>query len=114
MTSIGIQVHHAWQLADGKGLYEGANAEDPVHVCARLALIHTEVSELVEAHRCEKERAPCDKPGLDLTNEEEDLADIVLRVFTHAGWRGVNLERAIRLKHEYNKNRPHKHGGKAF
>jgi NTP pyrophosphatase (non-canonical NTP hydrolase) len=74
-----------------------------------IALIHSEVSELLEAVR---------KPGQSehippFTGEEEELADILIRVFDYAGGHNLNLSRALLLKMGYNASRPYKHG-KAF
>jgi len=41
-----------------------------------------------------------------------ELADIVIRVMDYCGHEGIDLEKAILEKHEYNKTRPFKHGGK--
>jgi len=84
-----------------------------------LMNLHSEVSELWEAFRENKLFEPCDKAekmkalGLPaLTCLEEELADIVLRVFDDADALGVDLERAMLAKHAYNATRPYKHGGK--
>jgi NTP pyrophosphatase (non-canonical NTP hydrolase) len=79
------------------------------------ANLHGEVSELWEAARKSELKKPCDKhfeEGQYLTYEEEELADIVIRVFDTAVARGIDIARAIALKHAYNKTRPYKHGGK--
>jgi NTP pyrophosphatase (non-canonical NTP hydrolase) len=41
-----------------------------------------------------------------------ELADIVIRVLDIAARKGIDIEKAILEKHEYNKTRPYKHGGK--
>ena len=94
-----------------KGFYDDVNPEDPRHIVSILALIHTEVSEAVEAVRRDPD-APCDKPGVKLTALEEEWADGVIRLFDFASYMGIDLGRAIRLKHVYNPTRALRHGGK--
>lgn len=79
--------------------------------------IHGEVSELWEAARKNCLEEPCDKSAFmaihfseGLTCEEEELADIIIRVFDTAGARGINIGRAVDLKMHYNATRPHMHG----
>lgn len=67
-----------------------------------LCLIHSEVSEALEAYR----------KG-DNSNFAEELADIAIRLLDAAGGYGINLEAEILKKHEYNKTRTYRHGGKA-
>ena len=81
--------------------------------------LHSEVSELWEAFRDGKAFLPCDKAskmeamGLKpLSCVEEELADIVIRVFDTSEALGINIEQAIAAKHEYNMSRPMRHGGK--
>jgi NTP pyrophosphatase (non-canonical NTP hydrolase) len=64
-----------------------------------LALIHSEVSEALEAYR----------EGDDIAMGEE-LADIVIRTLDLAEGLGYNIEAEIRQKMEYNKTRPRMHG----
>jgi len=53
-----------------------------------------------------KPRKPCGIPS--------ELADIIIRVLHVAGKHGVDIERAVREKTEYNESRPIKHGGKVL
>lgn len=74
-----------------------------------VALIHSEASELLEAVR---------KPGPSdhikcYTGEEEECADIIIRVLDYAGGRGLALAGALEAKIQFNESREHKHG-KAF
>lgn len=64
-----------------------------------LALIHSEVSEALEAYR----------EGDDIAMGEE-LADIVIRTLDLAEGLGYNIEAEIQQKMEYNKTRPRMHG----
>ena len=44
--------------------------------------------------------------------EAIELADAVIRIFDYCAYRGIDLEEAIALKHNYNKSRSKRHGGK--
>ena len=68
-----------------------------------LALIHSEVSEALEA----------DRKG-DEENFAEELADVCIRIFDLCGLKEIDLETAILKKMERNKLRSYKHGGKAY
>lgn len=88
-----------------------------------LALIHSEVSEVLEEYRNghgvheiyynkdeihSSELGGMAKPeGIPI-----ELVDILFRIFDLAGHYGINLEAAMEIKHEYNKTRPYRHGGK--
>jgi len=73
--------------------------ENPVETGTSLALIHSEVSEALEA----------DRKG-DVENFVEELADVCIRVFDLCGSRGFDLENVLYKKMEMNKRRQHKHG----
>jgi NTP pyrophosphatase (non-canonical NTP hydrolase) len=78
---------------------------------ARQGLIATEVAEAIE-----EVRAGNDLKQIRFREDGKpegypaELADIVLRVADIAGAHGIDLGEAIRLKHEFNRTRPHKHG----
>ena len=79
-----------------------------------LALIHSEVSEVLEELRNghgmneiyfrEGDRKPEGAPI--------ELADVVIRCMDMAYVFGIDLEYAITVKHEFNKSRPYLHGKK--
>jgi len=81
------------------------------HMGEWIANLHGEVSELWEAYRNRKLFAKTEK-AVDISNAEEELADTAIRCMDTAVSLGVDLGKAIRLKSGYNRNRPHKHGGK--
>lgn len=97
------QAAHAQAVASG--WYDGEGPPTPEAVAVRLALIHAEVSEVLEEVR---------QPDGDLSGQRvaEELADVVLRVADLAGWLEIDLARAIRAKAEKNAARPRRHGGK--
>jgi hypothetical protein len=41
-----------------------------------------------------------------------ELIDCVIRIFDYLGKTGVDVEKLLIAKHEYNKSRPYRHGGK--
>lgn len=101
---------HATALAHGWW-----DADTPVNIPEKLALIHSEISEALEDYR----NAPLhlqvpitDDKGKPIGFPSE-LADVVIRVFDLAGWLQIDLSTAIAVKMEYNKSRPYRHGGKA-
>ena len=74
----------------------------------KIALMHSELSELLEATRRQIPRFSVNIH--EFTEEEEELADVVIRVLDYAGAFGLNLGLAIMKKHEYNLKRPFQHG----
>lgn len=98
------------QLARDKGWYDQPESEDQF-IARFVANTHGELSELWEAHRKGNLRAPCDKDA-GLTYLEEEMADILIRTLDACGRLNVDIERAVRLKHEHNKSRAYRHGNK--
>lgn len=90
---------HAIARDNGFSTPQSFDEVDPIIRC--LCLIHSEVSEALEAVR-----------GDDLDNFSEELADTVIRVFDLCGGLGIDLEWAVLSKMEANRHRPHLHGGK--
>jgi len=84
------------KIAKEKGFWEEDrnNAE-------LIALMHSELSEALEAMRTD-----------NWAMIAEELADVVIRVMDFCEARGINLEEEIINKLEYNKQRPYKHGKK--
>lgn len=126
MKSISELQKEVHANAIAKGWYEKEKSV-PEH----LALIHSEVSEALEADR--KEDMVCwnDTVNIfkiipnnnafmgifaDLIKDTfaDELADIVIRVMDLAEWKGIDLQSHIEAKMRYNSLREHKHGGKKY
>jgi len=75
--------------------------ENEVQLPVQLALIHSEVSEALEADR--KKRGP--------EKVAEELADVVIRVMDTAAAHNLDLTAALFAKMELNRGREHRHGG---
>lgn len=66
---------------------------------SKIALIHTELSEMLEAVR----------KG-DRHNEAEEAADILIRLLDYCGHYGIDLGEALQFKQLNNYSRPFRHG----
>lgn len=87
-----------WKNADYHGWHNPA-----CDLPTDLLLIHAEASEACEALR----------KG-NLSDVEEELADVVIRVFHVAEKNGFDIAKAIWTKHKKNIGRPYRHGNKKF
>ena len=91
ITNIQKEVH---ELAKEKGWWDKPRSSLEVH-----ALIHSEMSEATEAVREDNS-----------TKEMFELADVIIRILDYAEYKGWDMQNVIEMKHEYNKNRPYRHG----
>lgn len=96
---IQSEVH---QIAVSKGWWDTDRSDGEI-----IALIHSELSEALEA--CRKEY-PSDKHLPHRGNLEVELADAVIRIMDWAGEMGLDLCGSLLDKVEFNRSRPHKHG----
>ncbi|SRR5216684_275523 len=86
-------------------------------VLEKMMLVVTEVAEAVEefraGHAPSHEYTSTDKNGIEKPEGiPAELADVLIRIGDLAGRYGIDLEKAVRVKHEYNKTRSFRHGGK--
>lgn len=102
-------MRESWETSDTKGWHAGTRS-----LPEELALIHSEVSEALEAYRD-------NLPMRDIVNIDGkpegvaiELADVMIRVADTCMERGIPLEDAIKAKLAYNKTRPYRHGGKTL
>ena len=94
------------------------------------ALCHSELSEALEEHRDgrpmvyvldlegDNNAVPRLEEDIDKFNGRKpegvavEMADCIIRILDWCGKEGIDIDKIIRLKMEYNKTRPYRHGGK--
>lgn len=104
---IGLLIHDCHTTAKDKGWWDNPRSDGEL-----IALMHSELSEALEWLR----KDPVEKSDHipEFTGIEEEMADVLIRVFDFCGERGHDLAGALLAKMEFNKRRDHRHGGKKF
>lgn len=76
-----------------------------------VALCHSELSEALEEYRNGK---PMIYYNQDTKPEgiAVELIDCVIRIFDYLGHEKIDIDKVLQIKHEFNKSRPYRHGGK--
>lgn len=87
------------------------DAEVATSALEKLALIHSEVSEALEAWRIDDIEIRIEDSGKP-EGFAVELADAIIRILDLTMSMGLNMDEAVRVKMEYNKTRPFRHGGK--
>ncbi len=119
LLSINNLVWFQHGASKAAGWYNNPDTGESIerNVPEMLALIHSEISEALEAYRkgLMDDKLP-HRQGIEI-----ELADAVLRIADLAGYLNLNLGRAVLEKYEYNRDREDhkpenraKAGGKKF
>jgi len=89
-----------------------------------VALCHSELSEALEEDRNGRPLMYCTPCGENIDPERcidcngvgkpegkaVEMVDCMIRILDYLAHVGVDVEHVLRIKHEYNKTRPYKHG----
>lgn len=101
IAALDILKRKSYNVSKANGFWGGVRNKGEM-----IALMHSELSEMLEAVR---------KPGqcakiLDITKEEEEAADLLIRLLDYCEGNGLRLAYALIEKHKFNITRPFKHG----
>ena len=110
--SISALQHLVHENSKAKGFWEQS-----ANIPEKLALIHSEVSEALEAYRETPDTRLAETYFESATKPKpmgfpSELADVAIRLMDLAECLGIDLEAAILQKHAYNVTRERLHGGK--
>jgi NTP pyrophosphatase (non-canonical NTP hydrolase) len=127
-TDMGIQITNASSLNEiSDGVHDLARSkgwhddkyDDDVYFNVNANNFHDEISEMHEAWRKHQLWELCDKAekmatmGLKpLTNIEEEMADLIIRVCDCCRRLKVDIATAVTTKHQFNATREYRHGNK--
>lgn len=99
--------HYVHEWAVENGFWDGG--VESRNLGEQIALMHSELSELLEANRRDK---GADEHCPEFSNVEIEAADLILRLLDTATAYGWRIGDAIIAKHNYNTTRPRKNGKK--
>lgn len=108
LTALQQRIH---ETARAKGWWD--QDRTPAEI---LCLIHSEVSEALEEVRNGHgvDEIYFEPQRLKPEGVPIELADVVIRVLDYLAYIGVDAEKVIQMKVDYNESRPYRHGGKVL
>lgn len=77
-----------------------------------IALCHSELSEALEEYRRGREAKEVYYQNGSPQGIAYELADVILRILDYCGHEGIDIEKCLEEKNNFNRSRPYKHGGK--
>lgn len=96
-----------WQNAEDHGWHSiGKSVGDDI------ALMHSELSEALDEFRNGHALDEIYEKNGKIEGYVVELADMIIRALDHCEEHKLPLIKALKMKHEYNKSRPFRHGGK--
>ena len=98
--------YSAYQCSKAHGFHE-----EPKNFGEVIALMHSELSEALEAYR---HGNPASDHISNFTGVEEEFADVIIRIMDTAHHFNFKVAEAVIAKMMFNECRPYRHGGKKF